>query len=292
MRVDAHHHLWDPARRAQPWMDGPWADPIRRAFTLADLLPELDAHAVDATVVVQACSSYDETRELLRLAGESERVAGVVGWADLTDPGLPAVLDGLRSGPGGRRLVGIRHQVQDEPDADWLGRPEVRRGLAAVAAAGLVYDLLVTPREMPAAMAAVRALPELRFVLDHAGKPPIRQGARRPWDGLLAALAAEPNVTCKLSGLITEADWETWTAARILPYARHVLECFGPERVMAGSDWPVCLLAGDYRRVAELACAAVAPLDGDGRAAVLGGTAVRVYGLHDSPRPAGDTRAG
>ena len=124
MRVDAHHHLWDPARRAQPWMDGPWADPIRRAFTLADLLPELDAHAVDATVVVQACSSYDETRELLRLAGESERVAGVVGWADLTDPGLPAVLDGLRSGPGGRRLVGIRHQVQDEPDADWLGRPD------------------------------------------------------------------------------------------------------------------------------------------------------------------------
>ncbi|MFD7923702.1 amidohydrolase family protein [Streptomyces sp. NPDC059740] len=273
-RVDAHHHLWDLARRDQPWMDGPWADPIRRTFALPDLAPHLSAHRIDASVVVQACSSAEETRELLALAAQSDTVAGVVGWADLTDPGLPGVLASLPSG-----LVGVRHQVQDEADPDWLTRPEVLRGLAAVADAGLVYDLLVGHGQLAAAQRAVRELPQLTFVLDHAAKPAVAGGAREPWAGGVAGLAALPNVVCKLSGLVTEADWRTWTPEQVLPWAREVLDLFGPQRLMFGSDWPVCTLAAGYDQVVDLAEAATAGLDAAERSAVFGGTARRVYRL-------------
>ncbi|OPF71823.1 amidohydrolase [Streptomyces antioxidans] len=278
-RIDAHHHLWDLTRREQPWMDGAWAEPIRHTFTPDDLAPHLDAHGIDATVVVQSSSSVAETRELLALAAGSDRIAGVVGWADLTDPGVGGVLAELAAGPGGDRLVGLRHQVQDEPDPRWLGRADARRGLAAVADAGLVYDLLVTPRELPAALDAVRELPQLRFVLDHAAKPPVASGERDPWAGQLAALAALPNVDCKLSGLVTEADWDGWKPEQVLPYARHVLDAFGPGRVLFGSDWPVCVLAASYDEVVALADRATLRLTEDERAAVFGGNAARAYGL-------------
>ncbi|QKV95881.1 amidohydrolase family protein [Streptomyces sp. NA02950] len=278
-RIDAHHHLWDLTRREQPWMDGPWADPIRRTFTPRDLAPHLDAHGIGATVLVQSSSSLEETRELLALAEGSGRIAGVVGWADLTDPRLREVLASLAAGPGGRRLVGLRHQVQDEPDAHWLARRDVRRGLAAVAAAGLVYDLLVTPRELPSAIDAVRELPELRFVLDHAAKPPVAAGEREPWGRRLAALATLPNVVCKLSGLVTEASWDSWRSEQILPYAWYVLDAFGPGRVLFGSDWPVCTLAAPYDEVVALAERAALRLTEDERGALFGGTAAEVYGL-------------
>ncbi|MFC4032236.1 amidohydrolase family protein [Streptomyces polygonati] len=277
MRIDAHHHLWDLGRRPQPWLKGEALEPINRTFAAAELEPLLDAHGIDATVAVQSSSSLDETRELLAVASESgSPVAGVVGWADLTDPGLPAVLASLAElGP----LVGIRHQVQDEPDPWWLGRPEVRDGLRAVAGAGLVYDLLVTPDQMTAAVATVQALPEVEFVLDHGGKPPIAADQWEPWAGQLGALAALPNVSCKLSGLITEADWESWRPQDVLPYARQLLEAFGPERVLFGSDWPVCTLAGRYADVYALAEQAVAALAPAERNAVLGGNAARIYRL-------------
>ncbi|MBI0314574.1 amidohydrolase family protein [Streptomyces javensis] len=278
-RIDAHHHLWDLTRREQPWMDGAWAEPIRRTFTPDDLAPHLDAHRIDATVVVQSSSSVEETRELLALAGGSDRIAGVVGWADLTDPGVGEVLAELAAGPGGDRLVGLRHQVQDEPDPRWLDREDARRGLAAVADAGLVYDLLVTPRELPAAIDAVRELPQLRFVLDHAAKPPVASGEHDPWGWQLAALAALPNVDCKLSGLVTEADWEGWKPEQVLPYAWHVLDAFGPGRVLFGSDWPVCVLAATYDEVVALADRATLRLGEGERAAVFGGNAARAYGL-------------
>ncbi|NEW70960.1 amidohydrolase family protein [Streptomyces rhizosphaericus] len=278
-RIDAHHHLWDLTRREQPWMDGAWAEPIRRTFTPDDLAPHLDAHRIDATVVVQSSSSVEETRELLALAGGSDRIAGVVGWADLTDPGVDEVLAELAAGPGGDRLVGLRHQVQDEPDPRWLDREDARRGLAAVADAGLVYDLLVTPRELPAAIDAVRELPQLRFVLDHAAKPPVASGERDPWGWQLAALAALPNVDCKLSGLVTEADWDCWKPEQVLPYAWHVLDAFGPGRVLFGSDWPVCVLAATYDEVVALAERATLRLGEGERAAVFGGNAARAYGL-------------
>lgn len=275
MRIDAHHHLWDLGRRPQPWLRGAALDPINRTFALPELAPQLAAHGIDATVVVQSSSSLDETRELLDTARRSDGlIAGVVGWADLTDPGLPEVLASL-DGP----LVGVRHQVQDEPDPDWLARPAVRGGLRAVAAAGLVYDLLVTPRELAVAAATVRALPEVRFVLDHGAKPAIADGGWQPWADLVTELAALPNVTCKLSGLVTEADWAGWQPPDVLPYARHLLAAFGPERLLFGSDWPVCTLAGQYGDVYALAEQAVAALAPAERDAVLGGNAARVYGL-------------
>jgi L-fuconolactonase len=274
-RIDAHHHLWDLARRPQPWLSGPRLEPIARSFGFAELEPLLDAHGVDATVVVQSSSSLDETRELLEVAaGSGGRIAGVVGWADLTDPALADVLASL-AGP----LVGIRHQVQDESDAWWLARAAVRRGLATVAAAGLAYDLLVTPRELPAALETAAALPGLRFVLDHGAKPPVASGEWEPWACELTRLAALPNVFCKLSGLVTEADWSGWTPADVLPYARHVLAAFGPDRVMFGSDWPVCTLASSYGDVLALATQAASGLSPAQAAAVFGGTAAKAYGL-------------
>ncbi|MEV6008315.1 amidohydrolase family protein [Streptomyces sp. NPDC051976] len=275
MRIDAHHHLWDLDRRPQPWMTGPELDPIARTFRFADLVPHLDAHGIDATVLVQSSSSLDETRELLDIAGKSGgRIAGVVGWADLTDPALPEVLASL-DGP----LAGIRHQVQDEADPRWLARPDVRAGLSAVAEAGLVYDLLVTPLHLPVAVETARALPGLRFVLDHGGKPPVAAGGWEPWAAHITELAALPHVSCKLSGLVTEADWQEWRPRDVLPYARHLLDAFGPDRLLFGSDWPVCTLAAQYTDVFALAEQAASGLGSEERDAVFGGNAAAVYGL-------------
>lgn len=275
MRIDAHHHLWDITRRPQPWLTGAALEPIARTFEPAELEPLLAEHGIDATVVVQSSSSLDETRELLDTAAASGgRIAGVVGWADLTDPALADVLASL-TGP----LVGIRHQVQDEADPWWLARAEVRRGLAAVAAAGLAYDLLITTRGLPAAVETAKALPQLRFVLDHAAKPPIAAGGWEPWAAQIRELAALPNVTCKVSGLVTEASWSGWKPADLLPYTRHVLDAFGPDRVLFGSDWPVCTLAAPYGAVVALAEEAAAGLTATESAAFFGGNAARVYGL-------------
>jgi L-fuconolactonase len=279
-RVDAHHHLWDVARRAYPWMDGPWADPLRRAFTPDDLGPLAAAHDVEATVVVQAVGDEDETRELLAIAEGSPLIAGVVGWVDLTASDVAERVAALREGPGGDRLVGLRHQVEDEPDPRWLLRPDVVRGLTAVGEAGLVDDLLVKPPQLPAAAEVARRLPGVRFVLDHLAKPDIAAGMWEPWASGLADLAeAGSHVTAKVSGLVTEADHHRWSASQIRPYVEHALACFGPERLMFGSDWPVCLLAADYAAVVELAETLLADLDERERAAAFGTTARRVYGL-------------
>ena len=274
MIVDAHHHFWDPRRRDYPWM-GDELSPIRRPFAPDDLRPELVQNNVDRTVLVQTVSSLDETREFLEKASQTDFVAGVVGWVDLTDPSVAELIASLRSAKGGDRLVGIRHQVHDEPDASWLLRDDVQRGIAAVGAAGLVYDVLVRTRELPAALATVRAHPEMRFVIDHAAKPRVAGGAWDiAWEMALAPLADEPNVSCKLSGLVTEADWKTWTREQLRPYLERVLDWFGPGRCMFGSDWPVCLLAADYAEVV----ATMREIVGDDED-VFGGTATRTYGL-------------
>jgi L-fuconolactonase len=276
--VDAHHHLWDPRARDYPWMAPPALDPIRRPYGLEDLRERTAAAGVDRTVLVQTVSEEAETAEFLALAAASGGlIAGVVGWVDLAAPDVAEALARLRALPGGERLVGVRHQVQDEPDPDWLSRPAVRKGLRAVAEAGLVYDLLVLVPQLPAALAAVRDLPEGRFVLDHAAKPPIATGALEPWAGGLAELAGQANLSCKLSGLVTEAAWDDWDAARIRPYADHVLASFGPERVMFGSDWPVCELAASYAEVRALADELLEGLSHGERDAALEGTATDVY---------------
>ena len=278
--VDAHHHLWDPRTRNYPWMAGPAFDPIRRPYGLDDLRARTAAAGIGRTVLVQTVADSSETEEFLKLAAASDGlVAGVVGWVDLEAPDIAGALERLRSLPGGERLVGVRHQVQDEPDPNWLGRPQVRRGLRAVAEAGLVYDLLVLVPQLDSAVAAARELPQGRFVLDHAAKPPIVSGAMEPWAGGIGQLARLPNVVCKLSGLVTEARWDDWDAAGIRPYAEHVLAAFGPGRVLFGSDWPVCELAASYEAVHRLAGELLEGLAPDEREMVMGGSAEAAYRL-------------
>jgi L-fuconolactonase len=278
--VDAHHHLWDPRTRDYPWMAGPSFDPIRRPYDLDDLRARTAAAGIGRTVLVQTVADESETGEFLKLAAASNGlIAGVVGWVDLEAPGVADALERLRSLPGGERLVGVRHQVQDEPDPDWLGRPQVRRGLRAVAEAGLVYDLLVLVPQLDSAVAAARELPQGRFVLDHAAKPPIASGALEPWAAGIGELARLPNVACKLSGLVTEARWDDWDAAGIQPYAERVLAAFGPGRVLFGSDWPVCELAASYAAVHRLAGELLEGLAPDERELVMGGSAAAVYRL-------------
>ena len=252
MIVDAHQHFWDPASAEYPWMTDEVAV-LRRRFGPDDLEPLLREHGVAGTVVVQARHSLDETRELLAIAAATPFVVGVVGWLDLTGH----VEEQL--GELGGTLVGVRHLVHDEPDGAWLLREDVQRGLAAVGEAGLAYDLLVRTRELPAAVETVRRHPGTKFVLDHAGKRPHEDES---WERHVRALADLPNVACKLSGLLTEQK-PAATAAQ-------ALEWFGPERCMFGSDWPVCLLAGNYGD-------ALALMPDDEH--VLARTAIRTYGL-------------
>ncbi|WP_329287027.1 amidohydrolase family protein [Streptomyces sp. NBC_00691] len=277
--VDAHHHLWDLSVRDQDWITGPALTPLRRTFTERDLSAETAAAGVTATVLVQTVTVAEETPEMLATARDSDLIAGVVGWTDLTSPETAATLAALLALPGGRHLVGIRHQVQSEPDPAWLLRPDVRRGLTAVAAAGLTYDLVILPHQLPAATTAARDLPELTFVLDHAAKPPVASGELEPWATDLRAFAALPNTVGKLSGLHTEADWHAWTVRDLRPYADTLLDAFGPSRLMFGSDWPVCTLAVPYGRTLATAGALTEAFSPGERAAVFGGTAVETYRL-------------
>ena len=277
--VDSHHHFWDPARRDYPWMAGAALDPIRRPFGPDDLRPHLDATGVDATVLVQTVSSLEETREFMATAAATPFVAGVVGWVDLTDPAVGQTLAELKAGPDGAMLVGIRHQVHDEPDANWLLQANVLDGLRAVQEASLVYDLLLRPREIEAGVQAARTVPDLRFVVDHLAKPPIASGELEPWSSLMATFADLPNVACKLSGMVTEADWSAWTPADLQPYVARVLDLFGEDRVMFGSDWPVCLLAAPYELVFRALESALGTIEDSTRPKVFGENAVRWYGL-------------
>ncbi|MFI6007614.1 amidohydrolase family protein [Streptomyces sp. NPDC051243] len=274
--VDAHHHVWDLSVRDQDWITGPELSPLRRNFTVADLLPQARAAGVGRTVLVQTITVPEETPEFLALAAEHEPIAGVVGWTDLTRPDVADELARLRELPGGRYLKGIRHQVQGEPDPEWLLRPDVRRGLTAVAAAGLVYDLVVLPHQLPACVKAAADHADLTFVLDHLGKPPIASGEREPWETAVRSLAALSNTVCKLSGLVTEADHASWTVDDLRPYADVVLDAFGPERLMFGSDWPVCTLAATYGQVLDSARELTGESD---REHIFRTTATRVYDL-------------
>ncbi|MFD9937929.1 amidohydrolase family protein [Streptomyces massasporeus] len=274
--VDAHHHVWDLSVREQGWITGPELAPLRRDFTMKDLASEARAAGVARTVLVQTVTVPEETPEFLALAAEHDLIAGVVGWTDLTRPGIADELARLRALPGGPYLKGIRHQVQGEPDPEWLLRPDVQRGLAAVADAGLVYDLVVLPHQLPACVRAATALPGLTFVLDHLGKPPIASGALEPWATGLRALAALPNTVAKLSGLLTEADPASWTVEDLRPYAEVALEAFGPGRLMYGSDWPVSTLGAAYGDTLDLTRRLTDPHD---HPQILETTATRVYGL-------------
>ncbi len=270
MIVDTHHHFWDPERRVYPWMGDDLAS-IRRPFGPGELRPLLEDNGVDLTVLVQTVSDLDETREFLETAASNEFVGGVVGWVDLTSPVVTETLASLVSD----LLVGIRHQVHDEPDPRWLLRADVQRGITAVGEAGLAVDLLVRTRELPAALETVRMHRDMSFVIDHAAKPRIAGGSwDSEWEKALAPFSDEGNVACKLSGLVTEADWRSWTPEQLEPYVRRVVGWFGSQRCMFGSDWPVCLLAAAYDQVLDT-MQEIIGLDEQ----IFGQTALRVYGL-------------
>jgi L-fuconolactonase len=279
--VDSHQHFWDLERFDYPWMTEDLR-PIRRSFGPADLEPLLAARGVQRTVIVQATSSAVETRYLLEIAAETDFVSGVVGWVDLADPDVFALVDDLRNGEGGDYLVGIRHQVHDEADPDWLLRDEVQRGLRKLTSADLAYDLLVRPRELPAAVRTARAQPGLRLVIDHIAKPSIREGELEEWARAMAPFAGLDNVYCKLSGMVTEADWNAWRPADLVAYVERVLDWFGEDRLMFGSDWPVCLLAASYGEVMDALDGALGSLGESARAKIFGGNAVAFYHLGET----------
>ncbi|MFJ8631885.1 amidohydrolase family protein [Streptomyces sp. NPDC093568] len=289
--VDAHHHVWDLDVRPQPWLDEPAHEPIRRNFSSHALRSAatrpIAGRRLTSTVVVQCVASVPETRDLLVLADSDPLIGAVVGWADLTSPVIGDVLDDLRTGHAGRYLRALRHVVQDESDPQWLGRPEVERGLRAVAERGLGYDVLIRSHQFPQAIRLARWLPELPLVLDHAGKPPLAGGELADWERQVRLLAAHPHVVCKVSGLITEADHERWTVDDIRPVWDVLLSAFGPDRLMFGSDWPVANLAGGWNRWAATVDELLDGCSGTEIHAVLAGTATAFYRLTPDPTKEG-----
>lgn len=277
--VDTHQHFWfDPTKEEYPWMTGDYS-PIRRTFGPDELRPLLADAGIDFTVLVQTRSSLAETEMFLDLAVNTDFVAGVVGWVDLTDPNIAARLRDLRGRKGGKYLVAIRHQVHDEPDPRWLLRDDVQRGLGSVEEAHLAFDFLVRPRELPAALETARRFPRLHFVIDHIAKPPIASGQMDGWAENMARISDLANVSCKISGMVTEADWRTWSVGDLLPYVSRVMGWFGPERLMIGSDWPVCLLAAPYQETVTAYHDAVSRVDPNDREDIFGRSAIRSYRL-------------
>jgi L-fuconolactonase len=275
VRVDSHQHFWRYHPAEYAWMNEQFSV-IRRDFLPEDLAPHLRAGAFDGSVAVQARESAAETDWLLGLADRHPSILAVVGWADLCDPAVDRELARIARHP---KLAGVRMVIQDRPDVDFADSPEHRRGIARLAAHGLTYDLLLKPPHLPAAIRLVDRFPAQPFVVDHLAKPEIAARRFSPWREQLAELARRPHVSAKLSGLVTEADWDQWEPPDLRPYLNHALECFGAGRLMIGSDWPVCLCAAPYEAAIEAVlewAQALAPAD---RAAILGGNAARFYGL-------------
>jgi L-fuconolactonase len=279
-RIDAHHHLWDLSAHDQPWITEAMA-PIRRSFGVHDLIAVSGPAGITATVLVQALPAIVETEELLDVAALTPLIAGVVGWVDLAADGVDDQLDRLLGRPSGMWLVGIRAMAQSEPDQHWLLRPAVLDGFRSAATRGLAVDLLARADQLSAATGAVSAVPEGRFVLDHLAKPAISARAWEPWARELTALALCTNVSAKLSGLVTEANWSSWTVDELRPYVEHAMAAFGAERLLFGSDWPVCTLAASYTEVVRAAEDLVGGLDANSRAAVFGANAAALYDLRD-----------
>ncbi|MDT9592276.1 amidohydrolase family protein [Nocardioides zeae] len=276
--LDAHQHFWQLGPGAYRWLT-PEAGDLHADFGVADVEPHAAAAGVDDVVLVQADPTRADTDAMLAVADAWSRVVGVVGWAPLDDPGgLAAALEAYAADP---RVVGLRHQIHDEPDPDWVVRPEVLAGLAEVAAAGLTYDVVaVLPRHLEHVPTLAARHPGLRIVVDHLAKPPVADKGWDPWAELLRQAAAHPNVTAKLSGLDTAAA-PGYGVGDLAPYVEHALEVFGPERLMFGSDWPVSVLAGGYARWWEVVGELVAPLTEDEQVAVLGGSARGFYGIEE-----------
>jgi L-fuconolactonase len=281
MKIDTHQHFWEYNDRDYGWM-GPGMESLKQDRLPADLAGLLKKTGIDGTVTVQARQCLEETEFLLRLADENPFIKGVVGWVDLRSPQLEVQLEQFCYHP---RLRGVRHVVHDEPDDQFMLRDDFVHGISRLRKYNLTYDLLLFPKHLPTACKLVAKFPEQTFVLDHICKPLIKDGKTEPWAGDIRHLASFKNVSCKISGMVTEADWQNWKPQDFTPYMDIVLEAFGIERAMIGSDWPVCTLAGEYEQVISIAADFVAQLSPDEQSAIWEQNPKRIYQLQLGSAP-------
>jgi L-fuconolactonase len=272
MRLDAHQHFWSYDAAQYPWI--PPGSPLHRSWLPADLAALQRPLGFDGSIAVQARQVIKESDWLLGLADQHETVKGVVGWVDLRSDRVEADLERLAQHP---KFVGVRHVVQEEPDDAFMLGPDFQRGISKLAAYGLTYDILIYPKQLEAAIRLADNFPAQPFVLDHIAKPPIKDGTIEPWATQLRRLAQLPNVHCKVSGMLTEADHQAWTPEQFRPYLDVVFEAFGPSRLMYGSDWPVCLFAGSYEQAYRLVDDYTRGLTAAERAGLFGGNAAAFY---------------
>lgn len=278
MNIDSHQHFWRYDARRDVWITEEMSV-LKRDFMPKDLIPQLHTNQMEGSIAVQTAQSELETTFLLELAEQFDEIKGVVGWVDLCAPNLPKRLEYFSQF---ERLCGFRHIVQSEPDDRFMVREDFRAGIQQLQPYEFTYDILIYPHQLPAAIELVERFPQQFFVLDHLAKPLIRSGATFPWAEQIRLLAANPNVYCKLSGMLTEADWRNWRQTDFRPYLDVVFDAFGTDRLMFGSDWPVCLLAGDYRDVKQLLAGYLEDFP-EQRDKIFGGNAAKFYGLKTSP---------
>ena len=276
-RIDAHHHLWRYTPEEYGWIDGAMVR-LQRDYTPADLAGVMASAGINGAIAVQARQSLDETHALLSLADAYPFIDAVVGWAPIAGKDFPSCLEALAAHP---HLRGLRHVIQSEPDDDFILGSEFNRGIAAMLSSGLVYEILIYERHLPQTIRFVDAHPDQIFVLDHIAKPRIRERILSPWRERIRELAQRANVFCKVSGIVTEADWQSWTEADLCPYMDTVFDAFGASRLMMGSDWPVCLVAAEYAQWFSLLDRYIARLSEYERERFCGGTAAEVYRLFD-----------
>jgi L-fuconolactonase len=280
MRIDSHHHVWDLSVREQGWMVGEALNPIKKNFSINDLRQAITGCGIDKTVVVQTVTNYDETPELLELADTDDLVAGVVGFLKIDAEDAISHLDSYQSLRGFKYLVGIRDIAHDYEDVKYLSKPQVIKNVQELGKRGLVYDLLTKTPHMRAAIDLVKACPNTKFVLDHISKPYIAKGDMQPWADQITELASFENVVVKVSGLFTEADWKNWKKEDFWPYLEHITKSFTPNRMMFGSDWPVCLLAATYKQSIDLVEEFTSKFSEGEKNAFWAGTANKAYGLN------------
>jgi len=279
MRIDAHQHFWRYTEIEFGWIDDAMAS-IRRDFLPADLAPLLNETGIDATVAVQARQSMEETEWLLQLADAYPQIAGVVGWVPLIDPKVEKVLEALSANS---KFRGVRHVLQAEP-SEYMAREDFNTGVALLRPYSLTYDLLILQHQLPAAIKFVDRLPNQPMVLDHLAKPLIASHEIEPWRAQILELARRPHISCKLSGMVTEADFHNWTIEDLQPYVETALEAFGPDRLLFGSDWPVCTVASSYKRWLDVVKQCTAGLSSDEQDKILGENAQKFYGLEEVSR--------
>ena len=275
MNIDSHQHFWRYDAVRDAWITDSMAV-LKRDFLPEHLAPELDANGIDASIAVQADQSENETMYLLGLAEKNPRIAGVVGWVDFRAPDVGRRLEHFSHFP---KLRGFRHIAQSEPDDRFLAQEQFVTGAAQLRTFGFVYDILIYPKQLPAAIELAARLPDQRFVVDHLAKPEIKGAKTAPWAVQIRTMAQNKNVFCKLSGMVNEADWKRWKADDFKPYLDIVFDAFGPDRLMFGSDWPVCLLAATYRQVKQLIAGYVKEFSRSDQQNIFGGNAARFYGL-------------